>query len=34
VGLSRARSGQHANWSCDFIDVDWQRVSRGWRRAT
>jgi hypothetical protein len=37
VGLARARSGQHANWSCDLSDlwrdVEWQKVSQ-WRRAT
>ena len=29
VRLPRARSGQHTKWSLDFLDVEWQKVSRG-----
>ena len=34
VGLACARSGEHTNRSYYFMDVEWQQVSQGWRRAT
>ncbi len=26
MGLAGARSGEHAQWSVDFVDVEWQMV--------
>src|SRR6266851_1287096 len=31
VRLAGARSGEHAQWSVYFVDVEWQRCSPGWR---